>query len=90
MILIMLKNPYIKYERYDYLDNIQTIFGKDGANISEIKADPRRFNLVLEIANYIKVIPENFLSSDYKIDHLRIYNADIKFNDFSTNEEFSH
>jgi hypothetical protein len=86
---IMLNNLYIKYERYDYLDNIQTLFGKDGSNISEIKSDPTRFNLVLEIADYIKVISKNFLSSDYKIDHLRMTDALIKFNDYSTNEKFA-
>ena len=85
----MLDNPYIKYERYDYLDNVQNIFGKNGAKISAIKADPSRFNLVLEIANYIKVISKNFFRSDYKIGHLRIYNADLKFNDFSTSEKFA-
>ena len=68
---------------------MQTIFGKNGANISAVKADPSRFNLVLEIANYIKVVSKNFLRSDYKIDHLRIYNADVKFNDFSTSEKFA-
>jgi hypothetical protein len=86
---ISLIHPYLKYERYDYLDNVQKIFGKNGANISAVKSDPSRFNLVLEIANYIKVVSKNFLRSNYKIDHLRIYNADIKFNDFSTSEKFA-
>jgi hypothetical protein len=86
---ISLSHPNIKYERYDYLDNVQTIFGKDGAKITEIKADPSRFNLVLEIANYIKVISKNFFRSDYRINHLRIYNAYIRFNDFSTSEKFA-
>ena len=57
---ISLSHPYLKYERYDYLDNLQTIFGKNGANISAVKADPSRFNLVLEIANYIKVVLKEF------------------------------
>jgi hypothetical protein len=86
---ISLSHPYIKYERYDSLDNLQTIFGKDGARITAIKADPARFNLVIEIANYIKTLSKRFLKSDYKINRLRIYNADIKFNDFSTSEKFS-
>jgi hypothetical protein len=86
---ISLSHPYIKYERYDYLDNLQTIFGKNGARITAIKDDPARFNLVIEIANYIKTLSKNFLRSDYKINHLRIYSAAIKFNDFSTSEKFS-
>ena len=57
---ISLNHPYIKYERYDYLDNVQTIFGKEGANITAVKADPSRFNLVLEIARYIKVCCKEF------------------------------
>ncbi len=86
---ISLIHPYIKYERYDYLDNVQTILGKSGSNITAVKADPTRFNLVLEIANYIRVVSKNFFRSNYKIDHLRIYNADVKFNDFSASEKFA-
>jgi hypothetical protein len=86
---ITLNRPYIKFERYDNLDNVQTIFGKNITNITTIKSDPSRFNLVLEIANYIKVMSKNFLKSDYKIDQLRIYNANFKFNDFSTSEKFA-
>jgi len=86
---ISLSRPYIKYERYDYLDNVQNILGKGGSNITAIKADPSRFNLVLEIANYIKIVSKNFFRSNYKIDHLRIYDADVKFNDFSTSEKFA-
>ena len=86
---ILLYHPYLKYERYDYLDNIQTIFGKNGAKISAIKSDPSRFNLVLEIANYLKIISKNLLRSNYKVDHMRIYNADVRFNDFSISEKFA-
>lgn len=86
---ISINHPYIKFERYDNLDNVQTIFGKNITNITTIKSDPARFNLVIEIANYIKVMSKNFLRSDYKIDHLRIYNANFKFNDFSTSEKFA-
>ena len=85
---ISLNHPFIKYERYDYLDNVQTILGKSGSNITAVAADQSRFNLVLEVANYIKVVSKNFFRSDYKIDHLRICNADVKFNDYSTSEKF--
>jgi len=86
---ILISHPYFKYERYDYLDNLQTMFGKNGVNIDVAKANSEKFNLVIEIARYVKVIAENFFKSDYKINHLGIYNADIKFNDFSTSEKFA-
>jgi len=81
--------PYLKYERYDYLDNVQTMFGEKGVNYTAVKADPEKFNLVIEIANYIKVLSKNFFKSDYKIDRLAIYKGDLKFNDYSISEKFS-
>jgi hypothetical protein len=86
---ISLTHPYFKYERYDYLDNVQTIFGKKGANLKTANADATKFNLIIEIAKYIKTISKNFLNSHYKIDRLAIYKANLKFNDFSGSEEFS-
>ena len=86
---ISLSRPYFKYERYDYLDNLQNMFGKDGANIDATKANPARFNLVIEIANYIEVLSRNFFRSDYKINRLAIYNGNIKFNDYSLSEKFA-
>jgi len=85
---ISLMHPYFKYERYDYLDNVQTIFGKKGSNIKAAN-NSDKFNLIIEIANYIQVISKNFLNSHYKIDRLAIYKADLRFNDFSTTEQFS-
>jgi hypothetical protein len=86
---LQLKRPYIKYELYDHLDNIQAMFGKGGSNISEVNANPSKFNLVIEIANYIKVLSENFLASNYRINRLRISEGDVKYNDYSISEKFS-
>lgn len=86
---VSLINPYIKYERYDYLDNVQRVFGKDGSNIESAKNNTEKFNLVIEIARNIKVISANFFRSNYKINSLRIYGGHIKFNDFSTSEKFA-
>lgn len=86
---LSLSNPYLKYERYDYLDNLQMMFGKKGANIAAAKADPARFNLIIEIADYIKILAKNFFQSDYKINKLAIYNGILKFNDYSLTEKFS-
>jgi hypothetical protein len=86
---LSLTKPYFKYEKYDHLDNVQTIFGKKGANVKAANADHTKFNLIIELAKYIKEISKNFLNSPYRVDRLAIYNADLRFNDYSTNEKFS-
>ena len=86
---VSLSHPYLKYERYDYLDNVQTMFGKKGANIVAAASDPAKFNLVIEIARYVKVLSKNFFQSRYKINRLGIYNGDLQFNDFAISEKFS-
>lgn len=86
---VLLDQPYFKYERYDHLDNIQTIFGKKGSNISAANTNPQRSNLILEIAKYIEKLAKNFFKSYYKINRLEIDNANFKFNDYSLNEKFS-
>ena len=86
---VSLSHPFVKYERYDYLDNVQMMFGKNGANIADAYADPKKFNLVIEIARYIKVLVINFFHSYYKVNRLAIYNGDFKFDDFAISEKFS-
>ncbi len=86
---ISLNGPYLKYERYDYLDNLQTIFGKKGSNVTVVAGDATKFNLIIEIGRYIQVIAKNFFRSNYKVNRLAIYKGDLKFNDFSINEKFS-
>lgn len=85
-----LQHPYFKYERYDAnLDNIQTMFGNKGANVTAVNGNPEKFNLIIEIAKYVKVLAKNFFKSDYKINRLAIYNGDCKYNDYTLNEKFS-
>ncbi len=86
---ITLSDPYLKYERYDSLDNIEAMFGKKGQNISDVTQQSGRFNLVIEIARYVEVLSRNFFKSDYKIGQLAIHRADLVFNDFSLAERFS-
>jgi hypothetical protein len=86
---ITLLYPRIKYERYDSLDNVGTMFGRMGKNISDVTQQPGRFNLVIEIGRYIEVLSRNFFKSRYKINQLGIYNADLTFNDYSLVEKFS-
>ncbi len=85
-----LQHPYFKYELYDAnLDNIQTMFGNQGANVTAINRNPEKFNLIIEIGKYVKVLAKNFFKSDYKINRLAIYNGDFKYNDYTLNEKFS-
>lgn len=86
---IMIVHPVMKYERYDKLDNIQTMFGEKGEKIDSVKADPEKFNLVLELADMIKMLSETFRQDYFKINRFAIEKADILFNDYSLNEKFS-
>ena len=86
---VALIRPYFKYEMYDSTDNLQAMFGKDGANVSEVADDNSKFNLIIEIARTVKVLARNFFQSYYRINRLAIYDGDLKFNDFSLNENFS-
>ncbi|MEP7170729.1 MAG: DUF748 domain-containing protein, partial [Bacteroidota bacterium] len=74
---------------YDSLDNFETMFGKKGANIEAAKADPQKFNLILEIADYVKELAKNFFHSYYKINTLIVTKGDLKFNDYSLSEKFT-
>lgn len=88
----IVRKPYFKYERYDHgLDNVQTMFGRKGSNIKAAQAaqdNGQKFNLILEIADFIEVIAQNFLHSYYHADRVAIYDADIHFNDYTLTEKF--
>jgi len=91
---LLLEHPYFKYEKYDNASNLETMFaGKDSNNVTTklpiAKLSPSKFNLVLEIGNYIKKLSKNFFKSDYQINQLAINNGDLKFNDYSLSEKFS-
>lgn len=86
---ISLINSYLKYEKYDYLDNVQTMFGKKGANIKAANADEEKFNLVIELVKYIRTLSKNLLRSNYSMDRLGVYNGRITYNDYSLGEKFA-
>ncbi len=86
---LILKHPYFKYEKYDSLDNLETMFGKDGQNIDAVKADSAKFNLIIEMAEYVKKLSKYFFKSHYRINRLAITDADIRYNDYSMSEKFS-
>lgn len=86
---ITLQSPYIKYEIFDSLDNVQALFGKEGKNISDVTSERGRFNLVIEIGRYLKDISRNFFNSDFNVETLAVVDGQAVFNDFSTPEKFS-
>ncbi|MGZ4157497.1 MAG: DUF748 domain-containing protein [Bacteroidia bacterium] len=86
---ILLDKPYFKYERYDHLDNIQRMFGKKGSKVKSVNQDPEKYNIIIELAKYIRTIFENLPKSDYKVNRLAVNNGNILFNDYSINEKFS-
>ncbi len=85
---ISLEHPYFKYERYDHSNNLETMFGKKGATANG-PAGTGKLNILVIIAQYVRDLANNFFRSEYKVDNLAILNGDLKYNDFSLNEEFS-
>ena len=85
---IRLEEIFLKYERYDYLDNFQRIFGKSGSNVVEVD-NSGNFNLVIEIAKYIKEMVRHFFISYYRLNSLNIINGKIMYNDYAVNELFA-
>ncbi|MBA2613926.1 MAG: DUF748 domain-containing protein [Bacteroidetes bacterium] len=85
---VSLNKPFLKYERYDHLDNLQTIFGKKGTKVSSAK-ESRRFNLIFEIADYVVKLSKNFLKSNYKVNRVAIYNGNLLYNDYKLSEKVS-
>ncbi|HYV93081.1 MAG TPA: DUF748 domain-containing protein [Chitinophagales bacterium] len=86
---VALDSPYIKYEKYDSLDNFSRIVGPNGANIQEARAQHASFNIIFFIADYLKELALNIVNSDYHLNQLSITNAHLLFNDYSLLEKFS-
>lgn len=86
---IILKEPFVKYELYDELDNIQNMFGKGGTNVASVNSNPAKFNLIIEVGKLIEQLARNVLRSNYKLDRLAIYDGDFRFDDYSIGEKFS-
>ncbi|MHB1277717.1 MAG: DUF748 domain-containing protein [Bacteroidia bacterium] len=86
---VCLTKPFFKYQRFDTLDNVQTMFGVDGQNVKAVNGDPQKFNLVIEIAHLIDRLSRNFLNSQYQVGRFAIYDGDLQYEDYSMGEKFS-
>jgi len=86
---LKLTHPYFKFEKYDHLDNVETMFGQKVANVKAANSNQQQFNLVIALAHYIVNVSRNFFESAYKINKLAVERADLRFNDYSLNDEFS-
>ncbi|HYM93272.1 MAG TPA: DUF748 domain-containing protein, partial [Chitinophagaceae bacterium] len=86
---VILIHPYFKLERYDSLDNIGRMFIVNGTNMNSANDNFGRFNLIIEIARYLKIIFKEFLKSDYNINSIAMKDGVFQFNDYAINEKFS-
>jgi hypothetical protein len=86
---IILSHPFLKYEIFDSLDNVQMLVGKRGSNISDVTSQSGRFNLIIEIGRYLKKLSKHFFESNYQVNRLAVSDGDLKFSDFSLNEQFT-
>jgi len=86
---ICLLQPYFKYQRFDSLDNIQTMFGQDGDNVKAVDGDANKFNLVIEIAHLVDNLSRNLLRAHYQVGRFAIYDANLQYEDFSLGDKFS-
>ncbi|HTH55189.1 MAG TPA: DUF748 domain-containing protein [Cyclobacteriaceae bacterium] len=86
---IILKRPFLKYEKYDSLNNVEMLFGRSGSNISDITSQDGRFNLVIELGRYLKKLTRNFFISHYRVNELIVDDGEFEFSDFSLSEQFT-
>ncbi len=86
---ILLSHLYFKYEQYDKLNNLETIFGKNGIKITKAQADTSKFNVLLKLNEYLKALSKNLAKSDYKVGRIAINQAKIQYNDYSLSEKIA-
>jgi len=86
---VILTHPFLKYEKFDSLNNVEMLFGKSGSNISDVTSRSSRFNLIIEIGRYLKKLTQNFFQSQYNANTVRIVNGNVKYSDYSLSEQFN-
>ena len=85
---IIVEKPFLKYEMYDALDNIQMMFGEGGSNVVAADANPKRVNLIIEIVRLVERLARNVLRSDYTLDRLAVREGNFEFVDYSIDGMF--
>jgi len=85
---ITLNKPFLKYELYEELDNLQLMFGEKGSTVKAVIADPKRNNLIIKIVKLVERLARNVLRSDYKLDRLVVNDGNFKFVDYSIDGRF--
>ena len=86
---IQLHKPYFKFERYDSLDNLENMFGRNGSKVKNVNSDKQRFNLIIEIAKYMRQLTENLLAGQYQLNSMIVSEGNILYNDYTPREKFS-
>jgi hypothetical protein len=86
---LLLDSLYVKYERYDSLDNFTRMFGENGANVTAAKAKSNKQNIIFLIAQFISDIAKDVINSAYRVKEFQVTNSRAVFNDYSLIERFS-
>jgi hypothetical protein len=85
---ILLDSMFVKYERYDSLDNFTRMFGKNGKNISHAVDVHYRENVIFQIAHYISNLAADIVNSDYRVTDLQLNNAHAIYGDYALQQSF--
>lgn len=85
---ILLDAPYLKYEKYDTLDNFARIFGKKGSNVKAARAQHAQVNIIFLISDYIRDLAKELQGSNYHFDNFKVTNASLEYHDYSLLQEF--
>jgi hypothetical protein len=86
---VLLDSMYVKYIRYDSLDNFTHMFGDKGKNISRAQSVHATENIIFQLAHYISLLAEDIINSEYRVNQLQLKNAQAVYNDFALQQSFT-
>ena len=86
---ILLDSLYVRYERYDSLDNFSRMFGVGGANVKNAAQENYSQNIIFQIAHFFSQIAQNIVNSQYRVKQFQVTNSQLVYNDYSLAERFS-
>jgi hypothetical protein len=85
---VLLDSVYVKYERYDSLDNFTRMIGKNGKNVSQAMDVHYRENIIFQIAHYISSLAADIVNSDYRASEFQLTNAHAVYGDYALQQSF--